>query len=77
MKTGICKLAKQLCPAPLHKRLLIATDCLSLEKGPVNQKDPLLAQIWSSLYKFIDSGIARIAIEWVPAYSGITRNEFA
>ena len=81
MKTGLRKLAKQLHPAPLYKRLLIATDCLSLvlalEKGPVNQKDPLLAHIWSSLYKLFGRGIARIAIQWVPAHCGITRNEFA
>ena len=81
MKTGLRKLAKQLCPAPLHRRLLIATGCLSLvlalEKGPVNQKDPLLAHIWSSLYKLFDRGIARIPIQWVPTHCGITRNEFA
>ena len=52
MKTGLRKLAKQLRPAPLHKRLLIATDCLSLvlalEKGPVNQKDPLTSEVRST-----------------------------
>ena len=81
MKSGLRKLAKQLRPNPMNKRLLIATDCLSLvlalEKGPINQKNPTLAHIWSSIYKLFDRGIARIAIQWVPAHCGIRRNEFA
>ena len=50
---------------------------LALEKGPINQEDPTLAHIWSSIYKLFDRGIARIAIQWVPEHCGIRRNEFA
>ena len=81
LKAGLLKLTKQLRPAPTDKRLIIATDCLSLvlalEKGPIKQKDPTLAQIWRSLYKLFDRGIARIAIQWIPSHCGIQRNEFA
>ena len=81
MKSGLRKLAKQHHPNPINKRLLIATDCLSLvlalDKGPINQKDPTLVHIWSSIYKRFDRGIARIAIQWVPAHCGIRRNKFA
>ena len=77
MSAGLRKLAKQLRPAPLNKLFLIATDCLSLvfalEKGPIN---PILAHIWSLLYKLFYRGIARIAIQWVPEHCGITINEF-
>lgn len=81
MKTGLLKFTKQLRPAPTGKRLLIATDCLSLvlavEKGPIKQKAPTLAHIWSSIYRLFDRGMARIAIKWVPSHCGIRRNEFA
>ena len=81
LKAGLLKLTKQLRPAPTDKRLIIATDCLSLvlalEKGRIKQKDPTLAHIWSSLYILFDRGIARIAIQWVPSHCGIQRNEFA
>ena len=81
LKAGLLKVTKQLRPAPTGKRLIIATDCLSLvlalEKGHIKQKDPTLTHIWSSLYKLFDRGIARIAIQWVPSHCGILRNEFA
>ena len=81
LKAGLLKLTKQLRPAPTDKKLIIATDCLSLvlalEKGPIRQKDPTLVQIWRSLYKLFDRGIARFAIQWVPSHYGIQRNEFA
>ena len=72
MKAGLSKLATQLRPNPENKRLLIATDCLNLvlalEQGPINLKDPVLAHIWKLIYKLFDRGIARIAIQWIPAH---------
>ena len=47
-----------------------------LEQGPINQKDPVLAHIWNLIYKLIDRGIARIAVQWIPAHCNIRRNEF-